>query len=88
MYGKGLHKQYTSLITWTLHFLQERKTSVTYDYARDEESRFSFRLASPVFSEGHYEFDTNMEPFWEPASAEDELKNQLQCIALSEDNIM
>ena len=37
--------------------------------------------------EGHYEFDTssNDEPFWEPASVEDELKNQLQHLTLTQD---
>ena len=64
---------------------QERKTSFTYDYARDEESRFT--LASPGTYDGHYEIDSaNEEPFWEPASAENELKKQLQDI-MSEDDL-
>ena len=29
----------------------------------------------------------NEEPFWEPASAEDELKKQLQDITMSEDDL-
>ena len=39
--------------------------------------------------EGHYEFDTsnNDEPFWEPASVEDELKNQLQHLTLTQDTL-
>ena len=65
---------------------QERKTSFTYDYARDEDSRFI--LASPVICDGHYEIDSpNEEPFWEPASAEDELKKQLQDITMSDDDL-
>ena len=33
--------------------------------------------------EGHYEFDTNEEePFWDPASREDELKRQLQTLTI------
>ena len=43
---------------------------------------------SPVFSEGHYEFDTSSdEPYWEPASAEDELKYQLMDITLADENL-
>ena len=41
-------------------------------------------------TEGHYEIDalSNDEPFWEPASVEDELKKQLQDITLLRENIM
>ena len=68
-----------------MHILQEPKTSLfTYGYAQDEESVFR---AWPVFLDGHYEMDTNEEPFWEPASAEDELKKQLQDITMSEDDL-
>ena len=67
-------------------YIQERKTSITYDYTRDEESTFT--LASPGTYDGHYEIDSaNEEPFWEPASAEDELKMQLQDITMSEDDV-
>ena len=47
-------------------------------------------VGSPLFSEGHYEFDTfsNDEPFWEPASVEDELKRQLQGITLHREDIV
>ena len=68
------------------YILQECKTSLTDDCARDEESRFN--LASPVICDGHYEMDSaNEEPFWEPASAEEELKKQLQDITMSEDDL-
>ena len=68
-----------------MHIPQEPKTSsFTYGYAQDEESGFR---ALPVFSDGHYEMDRNEEPFWEPASAEDELKKQLQDITMSEDDL-
>ena len=68
-----------------IHILQESKTSsFTYGYAQDQESIFR---ALPVFSDGHYEMDTNEEAFWEPASAEDELKKQLQDIIMSEDDL-
>ena len=40
-----------------------------------------------MFSDGHYEMDTNEETFWEPASAEDELKKQLQDITMSDDDL-
>ena len=68
---------------------QERRTSVTYDYADDEESKFNV-VESTAFTEGHYEFDpsSNDEPFWGPASVEDELKKQLQDITLLRENIM
>ena len=60
-----------------IYIPQERKTSFTYDYARDEESRLI--VTSPVICDGHYEmYSANEEPFWEPASAEEELKKQLQ----------
>ena len=65
------------------HTLQGCTASFTYDYARDE-----FNLASPVNCDGHYEMDSaNEEPFWEPASAEEELKKQLQDITMSEDDL-
>ena len=40
--------------------------------------------------EGHYEFDTssNDEPFREPASVEDELKNQLQHLTISPSGLL
>ena len=62
---------------------QDCRTSVTYDYTKDEESKFN-EVESTAFTEGHYEFDTlsNDEPFWEPASVEDELKKQLHDITL------
>ena len=39
---------------------------------------------------GHYEFDTssNDEPFWEPASVEDELTNQLQHLTISPSGLL
>ena len=45
-------------------------------------------MASPVICDGHYEMDSAIEePFWEPASAEEELKKQLQDITMSEDDL-
>ena len=66
-------------------YVQERKSSFTYDYVRDEETGFR---GLPSIAEGHYEFDTfNEEPYWEPASVENELRKQLQNITLSEENL-
>ena len=66
-------------------YVQERKSSFTYDYVRDEESGLR---DLPSIAEGHYEFDTvNEEPYWEPASVEDELRKQLHNITLSEENL-
>ena len=65
--------------------LQECKSSCSYDYIQDEASGFRFL---PNIPDGHYEFDFgNEEPFWEPASVEEELKEQLKDIILSEDNL-
>ena len=40
--------------------------------------------------EGQYEFDTssNDEPFWEPVSVEDELRNQLQDLSISPSGLL
>ena len=59
---------------------QKRTSSFFYDYVGDDESEPGDVAAIP---EGHYEFDTNEEePFWEPASREDELKRQLQTLTI------
>ena len=69
-----------------LPYMQERKSSFTYDYISDEETGIR---DLPSIAEGHYEMDTfNEEPYWEPASMEDELRKQLQNITLSEENLM
>ena len=70
------------------HCFQDRKDSVTYDYAQEEESEFKLPPL-PHLPDGHYEFDTGSgdEPFWEPASVEDELKNQLQHLTLTQDTL-
>ena len=45
-------------------------------------------MVSPVICDGHYEMDlANEEPFWEPASVEEELKKQLQDITMSGDDL-
>ena len=40
--------------------------------------------------EGHYEFDisSNDEPFWEPASVEDDLRNQLNDLSISPSGLL
>ena len=59
---------------------QKRTSSFFYDYVGDEDSEPGDVAAIP---EGHYEFDTNEEePFWDPASREDELKRQLQTLTI------
>ena len=66
-----------------IYFLHNILQTRTYDYAREEQSDFSAAMVSPLFSEGHYEFDTSpAEPYWEPATFEDELKRQLQDLVL------
>ena len=67
---------------------QERKDSVTYDYAREEQSDFNLPQL-PELSDGHYEMDglSRDEPFWEPAGVEDDLKSQLQDLSLSQDTL-
>ena len=65
-----------------------KQDSRSYDYARYEISDFQI-ARSPVYPEGHYEFDAcNDDPYWEPANAEDELKNQLIDITLVEEDLM
>ena len=72
---------------FSLTHTQERKPSFTYDYVQDEESCNRYKDL-PAIAEGHYEMDTvNEEPYWEPASVEDELRKQLQNITLSEENL-
>ena len=68
--------------------LQEGK-SLSYDYARDFDKENGIR-SLPAIPEGHYEFDTSLtndEPFWEPASVEDELRQQLEDFAISRDGL-
>jgi hypothetical protein len=77
----GENAQQTDTAT---HDTRGVRGSGVYDYARDEESGFELAQKRPqLFSEGHYEFDSNDAPFWEPASAEDELKSQLLDCSLS-----
>ena len=68
--------------------LQERKKSFTYDYANDDERDIK-SAPLPELPIGHYEFDTGSsdEPFWEPASAKDELKQQLVDQILERDTL-
>ena len=66
--------------------MQERKSSFSYDYARDFDKECAIS-AAPAIPEGHYEFDTNDEPFWEPASVEDELRNQLMDLTIPEESL-
>ena len=62
---------------YTFH-AQKRTSTSFYDYVGDDESEPGDVATIP---EGHYEIDTNEEePFWEPASREDELKRQLQTL--------
>ena len=64
-------------------------TPSSYDYARDVDSECVIREVQ-VIPLGQYEFDTstNDEPFWEPASVEDELRNQLVDLTIPEESLM
>ena len=59
-----------------------------YDYARnfDKENGMTTHIPETHY----YEFVTNeiYEPFWEPASVEDELKNQLQHLNISPSGLL
>ena len=64
--------------------------TLEYDYAQDRSSALQIvQSPSAVFSEGHYEWggSLNLEPYWEPASAEDKLKNQLNDVSLDKDSL-
>jgi hypothetical protein len=67
---------------------KEGKDSFAYDYARDFDAENGIKHL-PAIPEGHYEIDMspNEEPFWEPASVEDDLKSQLQDLSLSQDTL-
>ena len=67
--------------------MQEGK-SFSYDYARDFDKENGIQTL-PSLPEGHYEFDTsiNEDPFWEPASVEDELRQQLQYFIIEPDGL-
>ena len=68
---------------------QEEK-SFSYDYARDFDKENGIREMPTGIPKGHYEFDTssNDEPFWEPASVEDDLRNQLQDLSISPSGLL
>ena len=62
--------------------LEQGKNSF-YDYVWD------FHGVNSMPAEGLYEFDSDKEtPFWEPASFEDELREQLQNFTISSDGLM
>jgi hypothetical protein len=84
VYSVGSAEEDAQQTDTATHDTREVRGSGVYDYARDEESGFELAQKRPqLFSEGHYEFDSNDAPFWEPASAEDELKSQLLDCSLS-----
>ena len=70
-------------------FFQERRDSGAYDYANEEQREFNIPQPLPLLPEGHYEMDTlgSDTPFWEPASIEDELRNQLGGLTLTHDTL-
>ena len=61
---------------------EEKKFS--YDYARDFDKENEIRQLPTGVPEGHYEvaLSGNDDPYWEPASVEDALRNQLQEFAI------
>ena len=67
----------------TILLMQELTFSIKDDCSCDEESGFG---ALSVLPEGYCD-PVAEDPFWEPASVEDELKEQLQDMILPEENL-
>ena len=68
-----------------MHLVCLQVVSGEYDYARSGACGYEIPC---TISEGHYEFNLEEEePYWEPASREDDLKQQLYKLGVTDVSI-